>query len=316
MNRIVVFGSVNMDLVVRAPRLPVPGETLGGHEFFTAPGGKGANQAVAAARLGAPTVMVGRVGGDAFGAELLESLRAADVDAAGVLVDGETHSGVAVIVVDEAGQNQIVIAAGANGRVGAADVARLRPFLEGAALLLLQLEVPLPAVVAAAKAARQAGVLVVLDPAPARADLPDELYRSTNILTPNEVEAAHLVGFPVDSLEAAAEAARRLRQRGVETVVVKMGAKGAFCATEGDRFFVPAFPVEAVDTVAAGDAFNGALAVALAEGRPLREALRWAAAAGALSVTRRGAQPSMPTRAEVEALWQTQPPGGSEPPGG
>lgn len=304
MNRIVVFGSLNMDLVVRAPRLPVPGETVRGHTFFTAPGGKGANQAVAAARLGAPTVMVGRVGGDPFGTDLLENLQAAGVDVAGVLVDRRTHSGVAVIVVDDRGQNQIVIAAGANGRVESADVERLRPFLDGAALLLLQLEVPLPAVVEAARAAQHVDVPVMLDPAPASADLPDELYRLTDYLTPNEVEAAHLVGFPLDSEEAIAEAARRLRQRGASTVIIKLGARGAYCASDSETFFVPAFPVKAVDTVAAGDAFNGGLAVALAEGRPLHEAIRWAAAVGALSVTREGAQPSMPTRAEVEAFWQ------------
>lgn len=302
MTKVIVFGSINMDLVARTPRLPVRGETLLGYDFFTAPGGKGANQAVAAARLGVPTYMVGRVGGDSFGGELLASLQASGVRTDGVLVDEAAGSGVAVIAVDDAGDNHIIIVAGANGRVNQEDVEGLADFLPGAAALLLQLEIPLPSVCSAAQVAQQAGCRVILDPAPARQDFPAELYPLVDTITPNEVEAGQLVGFPVDGPEAAAEAAAVLRQRGVGTAIVKLGAQGVFCATSQEAFFVPAFPVQAVDTVAAGDAFNGGLAAALAEGRSLREAVVWGAAAGAISATKSGAQPSMPDRDTFDAF--------------
>lgn len=300
---VIVFGSINMDLVARTPRLPAPGETITGHDFFTAPGGKGANQAVASARLQAPTTMVGRVGGDAFGTQLQQNLAGAGVDTAGVLTDTGVTSGVAVIAVDDTAQNNIIIIPGANGQVGPADVDRLKQYLAGARVLLLQLEVPLAATLAAARAARQQGVLVVLDPAPAR-ELPDELYQAVDILTPNEVEAGQLAGFAVKSREDAARAAQALLERGVATAIIKMGAQGAFYTThamgEPSTGFMPAFQVKAVDTVAAGDAFNGALAAALVEDRSLPEAVRWGAAAGALSATKAGAQPSMPARAEFD----------------
>lgn len=299
---VIVFGSINMDLVARTPRLPAPGETITGHDFFTAPGGKGANQAVASARLQAPTTMVGRVGGDAFGMQLRQNLAEAGVDTAGVLTDSSITSGVAVIAVDDTAQNNIIIIPGANGQVGPADVDRLNQYLAGARVLLLQLEVPLAATLAAARAARQQGVLVVLDPAPAR-ELPAELYQAVDVLTPNEVEAGQLAGFAVKNREDAARAAQTLLERGVATAIIKMGAQGAFYTTHAgadSSGFVPAFQVKAVDTVAAGDAFNGALAAALVEDRSLPEAVRWGAAAGALSATKAGAQPSMPARAEFD----------------
>lgn len=299
---VVVFGSINMDLVVRAPRLPAPGETLTGHTFFTVPGGKGANQAVACGRLGVPTRMVGRVGRDVFAATLRASLAEAGVDTAGV-VETPGPSGVAAIAVDDAAENTIVVVPGANGAVGADDVARLDAALAGARVLLLQLEVPLDAVVAAAGAARRRGVTVVLDPAPART-LPPELYALADIITPNETEAAALAGAPVHDEAGAARAARELLARGVGRVVIKLGARGAYAADAAGGATSPAFPVTPVDTVAAGDAFNGGLAAALCEGRPFDEALRWGLAAGAISVTRVGAQPSMPTRAELLALLQ------------
>ena len=199
---VLVFGSINMDLVARAPRLPVPGETLLGSDFFTAPGGKGANQAVAIARLGVPTQMVGRVGGDSFGNELLSSLQTSGVQTDNVLVDEATSSGVAVIVVNDAGENQIIIIPGANGRVDETDIERLTSLLPGATALLLQFEIPMQAVLLAAQAARRAGVPVILDPAPAPLEVPPELYPLVDIVTPNEVEAGQLVGFPVDQLEA------------------------------------------------------------------------------------------------------------------
>ena len=295
-HRVIVFGSINMDLVVQSPRLPVPGETLQGSEFFTAPGGKGANQAVAVARLGIPTQLVGRVGGDSFGGELISSLQTSGVLTEHVLVDKSTSSGVAAIAVDETSENQIIIVPGANGRVNETDVERLTSILPGAIALLLQFEIPMNAVLLAAQAARAAGVPVILDPAPAQMDLSVDLYSLVDIITPNEIEAGQLVGFPVDGLETAAMAAAVLRQRGVGTAIVKLGAKGVFCAKSDETFFVPAFSVSAIDTVAAGDAFNGGLAAALAEGLPLQQAVVWGAAAGALAATKAGAQPSMPER--------------------
>ncbi len=301
MQSIIVFGSINMDLVTKTPRLPVAGETLTGYEFFTAGGGKGANQAVAAARLGISTQMVGRLGNDDFGRQLLRHLQAAGVQTDGVLVDETTSSGVAVITVDDAGENNIIIIGGANGRLNETDVERLRSRLPGAAALLMQLEIPMATVQLAAQAAHSAGVPVILDPAPAQ-DIPDELYPLIDIMTPNQLEASQLVGFPVDGQEAAHQASAELQQRGVSTVIVKLGDRGVFCATAEETFFVPAFSIQAVDTVAAGDAFNGALAVALAEGRLLREAVVWGAAAGALSATKAGAQPSLPDRETFEAF--------------
>lgn len=299
---VIVFGSINMDLVVRTPRLPAPAETITGHEFFTAPGGKGANQAVAVARLGAPTKMVGRVGGDAFGQELRQNLIRVGVDVSPVFVDTTVSSGVAVIAVDDNAQNNIIIIPAANGRVGQDDLDRLETSLAGAKVLLLQLEVPLDAVVAAARLAHQRGIIVVLDPAPAQ-PLPAELYSLVDILTPNEVEAGQLVGLTIKNPEDAAGAAKLLLSLGVKTVIIKMGALGVLLAqAEAEPTFVPAFEVKAIDTVAAGDAFNGGLAAALVEGHDLPTAIRWGAAAGALSATKMGAQPSMPTRAEFEAF--------------
>ncbi len=289
----VVFGSINMDLVARTPQLPVPGETLLGHKFFTAPGGKGANQAVAIARLGIPTQMVGRVGSDSFGQEVLKSLQTAGVNTDYVLVDETASSGVAAIAVDDAGENQIIIIPGANGRIDGTDVERLESLLLGANALLLQFEISMSAVWRATQAAREAGVKVILDPAPVQIEVPEELYPLVDIITPNEIEAGQLVGFPVDGVEAATKAANMLLQRGVGSAIIKLGAKGAVCATEEETFFVPAFPVAAIDTVAAGDAFNGGLAVALAEGLSLQQAVVWGAAAGALASTKPGAQSSM-----------------------
>lgn len=293
---IIVFGSINIDLVATAPRLPVAGETLLGRDFFKAPGGKGANQAVASARLGIPTYIVGRVGADSFGTELVNSLQTSGVQTDNVFVDETVSSGVAIISVDMRGENQIIVVPGANGRVNQEDVERLLPLLPEARALLLQFEIPIPAVVAAAKAARKAGVTVILDPAPAQKDVPDELYPLVDIITPNEVEAEQLVGFPVDGEESAKKAVAVLQQRGVRNAIAKLGAKGVFCATQEESFFIPSFPVHTVDTTAAGDAFNGGLAAALHQGLSLRQAVVWGAAAGALAATKPGAQPSLPNR--------------------
>ncbi len=299
---VLVFGSINMDLVARTPRLPSPGETLTGHAFETIPGGKGANQAVAVARLGVPVQMVGRVGNDTFGQTLLAGLQADGVGGDRILQDSTTHSGIALISVDDTSENTIIVIPGANGRVDETDVKRLEEVLPQAQVLLLQLEIPLPAVVAAASAAKQSGVTVILDPAPARTDLPAELYPLVDILTPNQVEAAQLVGFPVTDRDSAIAAAKVLQGRGVTTVIVKLGKQGALCLSADGTFDIPSFPVTAVDTVAAGDAFNGGLAAGLAEGQLLPDATTQATAVAALSVTRAGAQPSLPTRSELDAF--------------
>ncbi|MBD2165424.1 ribokinase [Calothrix membranacea FACHB-236] len=299
---IIVFGSINIDLVATVPRLPNPGETLLGHNFVQVPGGKGANQAVALARLGVPTHMVGRVGTDSFGSELLYNLQNSGVETENISIDENVSSGVAAIAVDDRGENQIIVIPGANGRVNQEDVERLSDLLPNSTAILLQFEIPLAAVVAAAKAAHQAGVKVILDPAPAQSHVPDELYSLVDIITPNEVEAGQLVGFPVNNEESAKKAAAVLLQRGVKCAIVKLGAKGVFCATAEESFFVPVFPIQVVDTVAAGDAFNGGLAAALYQGLPLRQAVVWGAAAGALAATKSGAQTSLPDKLTFDAF--------------
>ena len=297
---VVVFGSINMDLVARVPRFARAGETVLGDSFATVPGGKGANQAVAAARLGVPVRMVGRVGQDAFGPVLLDALAAHGVNIQGVAVVPGA-SGVAMIEVDAGGENRIIVIPGANGGLGVPDLERLDAALEGAAVLLLQLEVPLPAVVEAARLARARGVTVVLDPAPAQT-LPAELYPLIDLLTPNASEAGVLVGFPVVTEKDAEKAAQELRSRGVAEVLIKRGGQGVLWAGAGPVQFMPAYHVEAVDTVAAGDAFNGGLAAALAGRLPLAEAIQWGLATAALAVTRHGAQDSLPSRSEVQVL--------------
>jgi ribokinase len=302
---IVVFGSINMDLVARTPRLPTAGETITGFSFHTFPGGKGANQAVACARLGAKTYMVGRVGEDLFGGRLRDGLAAAGVDHTNVVVEAGSSSGVALIAVEESAENIIIVVPGANGRVGDRDLLRLERILTQSNVLVLQLEIPLKAVLDAARLGKENRVKVILDPAPARA-LPDELFPLLDIITPNETEAERLVGFPINTTKDAARAAKDLKVRGVQDVIIKMGSQGAFALIDGQERFFEAFQVKAVDTVAAGDAFNGALAVALSEGFPIEEAVRWGMAGGAKSVTKEGAQASMPDRDELQSLLLKQ----------
>ncbi|MBE9216518.1 ribokinase [Plectonema cf. radiosum LEGE 06105] len=302
---IIVFGSINIDLVATAPRLPIAGETLLGRDFCKVPGGKGANQAVALTKLGISTEIVGRVGKQGFSEELLNYLQMAGVKTDNVFIDEAVSSGVAIITVDDAGENQIVVIPGANGCVGEQDVERLSRLLPGKQALLLQLEIPIPAVIAAAKEAQKAGVKVILDPAPAHKELPESLYPLVDILTPNEVEASQLVGFTVNGEDSAKKAAEVLLQKGVKCAIVKLGAKGVYCCTLSESFFTPAFPVQTVDTTAAGDAFNGGLAAALSEGLTLRQAVMWGAAAGALAATKSGAQPSLPDRVVFEQFLET-----------
>jgi ribokinase len=300
MQHIVVFGSINMDLVVRSAHIPVPGETILGSDFVAVPGGKGANQAVAAAKLGTPTRLVGAVGDDAFAAPLQQSLQTYGVDTKHVMSTNGA-SGVALITVADNGENSIVVASGANMQLDHTCLDAVAEALDGADTLLLQLEIPLELVIAAAQMARRRGVRVILDPAPARS-LPGELLNNVDIVTPNESETAILTGiFPND--EASCQAAyQSLRAQGASAVIIKRGAHGAWWSNGQSHVHVPAFSVPAIDTVAAGDCYNGALAVALRERMPLATAMRFAAASAALSVTRRGAQQSMPTRPEVERL--------------
>ena len=300
---IIVFGSINIDLVTRTPRLPAAGETLIGHSFVTVPGGKGANQAVACGRLGAETHMVGRVGGDSFGQSLLASLQSNGVQTGRVYIDQTASSGLATISVDDAGQNNIIVVPGANGNVGQTDLMRLDellsdPNLSQPKILLLQLEVPLSMVVQAAEMAHRAGAIVILDPAPAH-EIPAELYGIIDIFTPNETEAELLAGFPIESVTDAESAARLFHQRGVDRVIVKMGEKGAVYADESGVHYIAALPVTAIDTVAAGDAFNGGLAEALNRREPFDEALMQALKVGAYAVTKEGAQSAMPTKADL-----------------
>jgi len=301
---ITVVGSLNMDLVARAPRIPQPGETIIGGDFHTVPGGKGANQAVAAVRLGAQVSMVGRVGRDAFAESLLNNLAAAGVDHAFVIHDPEAATGVALIVVDDAGQNSIVVASGANMRLSPADVDGAEAAIAGADVLLLQLESPLETVTRAAKVAHAHRVTVILNPAPARS-LPDALLALVDVLIPNESETALLTGLPVRDPAEAEAAAAALRELGVGTVILTLGERGALLAREDRAEYFPAFEVTPVDTTASGDAFVGGFAVALAEGRSLAEAVQWGNGAGALATTRLGAQPSLPTRQELERLLTT-----------
>jgi ribokinase len=295
---IVVFGSINMDLVAHTLRLPEPGETLIGRSFTTVPGGKGANQAVACAQLGVPVKMVGRVGDDVFGMELLAHLQSQGVDVDYVSREESISSGVALIAVDDRAENNIIVIPGANGRVGQSDLLHLETALNQARLLLLQLEIPLEIVLAAARLAHERGVKVMLDPAPAQ-EITAEIYHHVDLLTPNETEAASLTGIAVGSIQDAALAAGKLLSFGVKRVIVKMGSQGALVADDTGTQIFPAFPATAVDTVAAGDAFNGAMAVALSENQPIGTAILWGLAGGALAVTKSGAQESMSDRAEL-----------------
>jgi ribokinase len=300
--RIVVVGSSNTDMIIKLDHIPQPGETILGGEFVTAAGGKGANQAVAAARAGGDVTFIARVGRDMFGEQALAGFVRDGIDVQYVSRDQGAPSGVALIFVAKDGENSIAVAGGANGRLCPTDVKRAKGSVAGASAVVMQLETPLETVQAAAELAVRAGVPVILNPAPAR-ELPDKLLKLVSILTPNETEAERLTGIAVTEQTTAALAADKLRARGVETVILTLGARGAFVTTASIREVVPGFRVKAVDTTAAGDVFNGALAVALGEGRPLIEAVRFANAAAAISVTRLGAQPSAPKRKEIESLF-------------
>ena len=304
--RVLVVGSANVDFTVAASRLPGVGETVSGGTLLVNHGGKGANQAVAARRLGAEVRFVACVGDDASGRDIRAALQAEGVGVDGVMVTREAATGTALIVVDQQGRNQIVVAPGANWRLSAEHVRSRAEDFAWAQVVLCQLETPLDTLDVALGEARRRGLVTVLNPAPVRDGISDDVWRRVDDLTPNEGEAARLSGVPVEDVRSAGAAARVLRERGVGTVIVTLGVQGSIACTAGGDVRTEAFPVNAVDTTAAGDSFNGALGTALAAGDALPDALRFASAAAALACTRRGAQPSLPTRAEVDRLLRAR----------
>lgn len=298
MGKIVVIGSANTDLVINTSRIPEPGETVLGGKFMMAAGGKGANQAVAAQRLGADVTFVACVGDDLFGQNSLDNYRREGMNISFITVKEGVPSGVASIFVDAQAENVIVVAPGANSELLQNEVDAAVAEISSADFVLMQLETPMETVEFAVSKAVEAGTRIVLNPAPA-ASLSDTLLSKLWLITPNRTEAQMLTGLPVTNEQEAAEAAEALVARGVKNVVITLGSKGAYVFSQNFRGIVPSIPVEAVDTTAAGDTFNGALCVALSEGRNLQDACRFAAKAAAISVTRMGAQPSIPYRKEI-----------------
>lgn len=296
---IVVIGSLNMDMVVRTNRSPDAGETLIGQAFALSPGGKGANQAVAAARLGAEVSMIGRVGKDTFGSEMLEIIRNEGIHIEHISVSEHQATGVASIIIEEDGENRIIVVPGANIELTVEDIQALEAVISQTKIIVLQLEMDLAMSEQAIAIAHRKGIPVILNPAPARV-LKDEMLAQVSYLTPNETEAGILSGMTVDSAETAEQAARILLQKGVQNVIVTLGSKGALIVNAEGAKAVPGFPVKAVDTVAAGDSFNGALAQQLVLGKTLEEAVSFANAVGALAVGKEGAIPSLPQLSEVE----------------
>jgi len=295
---IVVVGSSNMDLVVKTPRIPTAGETILGGDFLTIPGGKGANQAVAAAKLGAQVFFVAKLGQDAFGQQSLANFEEAGVKTKYVTTTKDAPSGVALITVDDNGENAIVVAPGANSILRPADVEAAKGAIAGAGAVVAQLEIPLKTVEYAAACAKNADVPFILDPAPAR-QLPDELLAIVDIIKPNETEAKILTGIEVKGDTSAKHAASKLLEKGVGAVIITMGARGFLLATKETAEFVDGIEVNAADSTAAGDAFTGSLAVGIAEGKNLRRAAEFANTVAALSVTKWGAQSSMPSMDQV-----------------
>lgn len=306
-SRILVVGSINIDIAVLVERLPTPGETVTGGSLLITHGGKGANQAVAARRLGADVRFIGCVGDDAFGPQLRQGMAAEGIGVAGLATVTGINSGTAVLVVDAAGRNQIAVASGANMHLTADWVARFAEDFAWAQVVLCQLEVPLETVLWTLRTARQHGAMTILNPAPAQ-PLPAAIWPLVDYLTPNEVEATHLSGLPLAALHDASRVAAALLTQGPGAVLVTLGEQGAWLATPNSTTHVPAFPITPVDTTAAGDAFNGALAVALSQGRALDLAVRFANAAAGLACTQPGAQPSLPVLAQVEAVLAAQRP--------
>jgi len=300
-NSILVVGSSNTDMIIKVGHIPRPGETILGGEFASAAGGKGANQAVGAARAGGAVTFIARVGQDMFGDKAVAGFIADGINVDYVVRDRTCPSGVALIFVGQNGENSIAVASGANAKLTPADLKKAKSAFTQSSVVVLQLETPLKTVEAAAKLAATAGARVILNPAPARS-LPDDLLRRVYLLTPNESEAEMLTGMTVNNEAAAAKAADALLARGVQNVIITLGARGAYVAGRQDRGLVKGYKVKPVDTTGAGDVFNGTLAVALAEGKSLLDAARFASAAAAISVTRLGAQTSAPKRVEIDQL--------------
>ncbi|MEL3917970.1 ribokinase [Aeromonas enteropelogenes] len=305
MNRLVVLGSVNADHVLRVPHFPRPGETLTGHSYQVVPGGKGANQAVAAARLGASVSFIARIGDDAIGRQMRQGFAQDGIDVSAVELDDKLPTGIAIIYVSDEGENSIGISAEANGALSPAMVKRHETMIADAHTLLLQLEVPLESVFEAARQARAHGTRVVLNPAPAR-PLAAELLALVDLITPNQTEAELLTGVKVSDEASAREAANRFHQMGIAEVMITLGSQGVYCSNGQQQQLIPGFRVEAVDTTAAGDTFNGALLAAQLAGADFNGAVRFAHGAAALSVTRFGAQSSIPGKQEVDTFLQAQ----------
>jgi len=300
---ILVVGSSNTDMIIKVPRIPKPGETILGGKFSKAAGGKGANQAVAAARSGGDVTFVARVGQDMFGDNAIQGFEENSIVTDHVFRDPEAPSGVAEIFVSEDGENSIAVAPGANSNLSPQDIAKSEDAINSADILLMQLEIPLETVQAAADLAYKKGATIILNPAPAT-DLPNELLEKLTILTPNESEAELLTGIKVVDQASAEKAAKKLQNMGVQKVIITMGKAGAYVLSDGFSGIVSGYQVDAVDTTAAGDVFNGALSVAIAQDKPLNEAVKFANAAAALSVQKLGAQPSAPNRAEIDKFIQ------------
>ena len=305
MNRLVVLGSVNADHVLRVPHFPRPGETLTGHSYQVVPGGKGANQAVAAARLGAAVSFIARIGDDAIGRQMKTGFANDGIDVSAVELDDKLPTGIAIIYVSDEGENSIGLSTEANGALDIAMVKRHEAMIAGAHTLLLQLEVPLESVFEAAKLARSHGTRVVLNPAPAQ-PLSADLLALVDLITPNQTEAELLTGVKVTGEASAAEASARFHQMGIADVMITLGSQGVYCSNGQQQALIPGFRVEAVDTTAAGDTFNGALLAAELAGADFHSAVRFAHGAAALSVTRFGAQSSIPGKQEVDTFLQSQ----------
>ncbi|MFP4250658.1 MAG: ribokinase [Armatimonadota bacterium] len=303
--RIAVLGNINIDFVMRAERMPRPGETLMGLDLKLVPGGKCANQAVTAARIGADVTVIGRLGEDIFGPQLKENLEREGINTDAITSDPETHTGSAFIALSPSGENSILSCMGANLEVSPEQVEGASEAIEAADMLLVQLGVPLEAVLRAMEIADTAGTDVLFDPTPVRGDL-DRMWEHATVACPNETEAEVIIGEPATSLEDAARAAEWFAEHGVDIPIIKLGARGAVVLGDDGARLVRGYSVDVVDTTGAGDAFAGALGTRLAEGAPVEEAIAFANAAGAMAASRFGAQPSLPTRDEVEALMAAQ----------